>query len=74
MADSPRTQATKNLPAKNRRLLKFGEVERGCFPPWEKGERKEDPVSRGPLLHEESDGAAIRSSGAEEAYVSSGTR
>ena len=51
MADSPRTQDAKNLPAENGRLLKFKGVERvRCFPPWEKGEEKEDPVSRSPLF------------------------
>jgi hypothetical protein len=47
VADSPRTQDAINLPAENGRLLKFKGVERA---PWEKGEEKEDPVSRGPLF------------------------
>ena len=46
----------------------------GCCLPWEKGEDKNNHVSRGPLLGEESDGVAIRSSWAEEACVSPGTR
>jgi hypothetical protein len=47
VADSPRTQDAKNLPAENGRLLKFKGGERA---PWEKGEEKEDPVSRSPLF------------------------
>ena len=66
---------TKTLPAQSSWLLKFGELERvGCFLPWEKGEKKEDRVSCGPLLREESDGVVIRSSWVEEACVSSRTR
>ena len=75
LADSPRTEDTKKSASPRMAgLLKFGEVERvGCYTV-RKGEAKEDPVSRGPLLREESDGAAIPLSWAEEACVSSGTR